>query len=314
MGFVLPANAGTPGVSLEAVQAEADTLRLKVKALTELTKFMSGTRSQVRGYCYIAGKYLESIGKLDEYYKAEIAAAPTPAELVAELKKGERFEQAGIMVPSDPMTFETAATIALQLVQAEGYEPVDVADADEVDMLKRMAKAHENLARRVFASLKEEVSRAWAAKLYLESIDQFSRFKAYHTQELKQAEEKQREQEAAKQRAAEARRIESRKLRMAKEWEEHRAKQLRKLRDDIEDDRPEVVVAPGAPAAAKTRGPASTYLRTSTRLKDFRGYPGRRYHSYGTRYRRPAAPARRTSGSRRSRGGRGGRGGPRGKR
>ena len=293
-----PAPAQETEESLKAIQDEADALRVRVKALTELTKFMSSTRTQVRGYCHTAGRYLVSLEKLDEFYNAKLTVAPSPAELVAELDKGKRFEDAGIVVPSDPMSFDTAVGIALELVKAEGYDPVDVADADELEMLKRMAQAHENLARKVFQGLRGEIGQAWAMRSYLESIGQLGGFKAFRTKVLKEAEDKRREREAAEKKREEARRSGGTVMRMAKKWEAHRKGELDKYLKDRKID------------AAKFR---------LDFLSDGGPRPARRYYQYGTRYRRPAGrPGRVRPGRRGGRGarpsGRGGRGGPRGRR
>ncbi len=84
------------GAELKDVQAQADELRFGIKVLNELTKFLSTTRTDVKGHCQMGGRYIESLGKLEAYMAADVTIAPNPRE----------FAKALDLSAEDPRTVE----------------------------------------------------------------------------------------------------------------------------------------------------------------------------------------------------------------
>ncbi len=328
------APAGSAEQTLKTIQDEGDALRLQLRVLSELTRFMSEVRTQVRGYCYIAGQYIESLDKLEEYNRTEVRVGPSPAELVDMLNRGERFGDAGIVVPSDPMSFDTARSTAAELVLAEGFKPADIAGVAELDVLKRMVPVREQLARRVFDSLRDQVNQAWGMRLFLESVGKLDAYEAYHAAELKRAEAGLPKKAATAAGPAPALSRQRMTTQMASRWQDYREEQYRTARAQLSDDVRPAAARPGAKPAARAAAPASRSAAPAARsgarpaartakpgpapaksasgrrsstartldvsggISSFRGYPGRRYSDYGNKYQRPVSRTRPSSSSR----------------
>jgi len=172
------------GDDLKALQSTADDLRLRDEALTELSNFLSALRTQVRGHCYMMKKFITSQGKLDDYLSKEVKVVQSEAAYMAAVGKKKELERAGIVLPDSPMTFEDAVELAIQYTESEGGPAMDVADADEVEMLKRSCKAKGRLARKVFDHLTEMFYEEMAMLAYLKSIGGEQAFRKYASTEI----------------------------------------------------------------------------------------------------------------------------------
>lgn len=186
------------GDDLKALQSMADDLRLRDEALTELSHFLSALRTQVRGHCYMMKKFIASQGKLDDYLKTEVKVVQSEAAYMEAVGKKKELERAGIVLPDSPMTFENAVELAIQYMESEGGPAMDVADADEVEMLKRSCKAKGRLARKVFDHLTDMFYEEMAMLAYLKSIGKEQAFRKYASIEIeRQGRERQSREVAA---------------------------------------------------------------------------------------------------------------------
>jgi len=185
------------GNDLRAIQSMADDLRLRDHALGELSHFLSTLRTQVRGHCYLMKKFMASQGKLDDYINTDVKVVESEAAYMEAVGKKKELDRAGIVLPDAPMTFEQAVELTVQYVESEGLPHMDVADADELEMLKRSCKAKANLARKVFDHLTDMFHEEMAMLAYLKSIGKEQAFRKYASLEIERERRARQAQEAA---------------------------------------------------------------------------------------------------------------------
>lgn len=210
--------------ALKTMQEEADDLRLRDQALGELSHFLSLLRTQVRGHCYLMKNYLAAQGKLGDYVNTDVKIVESEAAYMEAVGKKKELERAGIVLPNSPMTFEQAVQFSIQYVQSEDPPQLDVADADEVDMLRRSCRAKARLAKKVFDHLTDLFHEEMAMMAYLKSIGSEQAFQKFAALEI----ERERQESLARGAAKEAIRQRLRKT-SAKSRKFSRRKRLKNI-------------------------------------------------------------------------------------
>ena len=183
-GWAAEAGEQTAGETLKTMQEQADDLRLRDEALGELSQFLSLLRTQVRGHCYLMKSFLVAQGKLEDYVNTDIKIVESEAAYMEAVGKKKELERAGIVLPNSLMTFEQAVQFSIQYVQSEDPVQMDVADADELDMLKRSCRAKSRLAKKVFDHLTDMFREEMAMLAYLKSTGSEQAFQKYAALEV----------------------------------------------------------------------------------------------------------------------------------
>lgn len=219
------ADGDTAGVALPGKDTSEYWI-IRSQALTELTPFLTRSRTEAKGYYNALTDFLKSIEKGKEFAKSNIKAHLNPADYAKAIGKTERFVEKNIDLPTKPMTWEQLVDFAMGFVLQEGYIPTDVSDNKEIKLIKKICQQKEKYGRKVRDELRKIAQNCMDMKAYLESIDQFEAGKRY-TQYQKEEKEKARIKKAKEGKeglAAKERR--RRELHRKNEWQE-RQKRLK---------------------------------------------------------------------------------------
>ena len=201
---------------------------IRSQALTELTPFLTRTRTEAKGHYNALTDFLKYIGKGQEFAKSGIKAHLSPAAYAKAIGKTEQFVEKNIDLPSKPMTWEQLVEWAMEFVKREGHIPTDVSGAKEIKMIKKICQQKEKYGRKVRDELRKIAQNCMDMKAYLESIDQFEACKRYaqYQKEEKEKARKERAKEGKEDLAAKERR--RRELQRKNEWLERQSR----LRDN----------------------------------------------------------------------------------
>lgn len=165
--------------SLADLRKKANDWQLRAIAMDTLITFESSTRKKFKGYCKLMTAYIEYIGKAAEYRKADIKVTVTPKGVLEASGKAEEVKALRVKLPDTPITFEQAMALSVEVVKAQGHLAIDVADAQETEMTRRVHAAKEKLARKVWSDTQMYYKKALSMKVYLQSIKQFEKCKEW---------------------------------------------------------------------------------------------------------------------------------------
>ncbi len=191
--------------AIEKDQSKVEYWVIRSQALTELTPFLTKTRTAAKGHYNMLTDYLKFIGKGQEFLNSGIKSSLNPAEYAKAIGKSEEFVEKNIELPDKPMTWTQLVELAMEFIKQEGHIPTDIKDAEELEMFKKICQQKERYGRKVRDELRGIAQNCMDMKAYLESIDQFDAFlkyaryqKAEKEKARKEQMQKRREEHAAK--------------------------------------------------------------------------------------------------------------------
>jgi hypothetical protein len=192
----------------EKDQSKVEYWVIRSQALTELTPFLTKTRTEAKGHYNILTDYLKHIEKGQEFLDSNIKGSSSPAEYAKAIGKSEEFVEKNIELPDKPMTWTQLVEMAMEFIRQEGHIPTDIKDAEELEMFKKICQQKEIYGRKVRDELRGLAQNCMDMKAYLESIDQFEPFLKYarYQKEEKAKARKERMQKGREQLAAKERR------------------------------------------------------------------------------------------------------------
>ncbi len=113
---------------------------IRSQALTELTPFLTKTRTEAKGHYNMLTDYLKYIGKGQEFLESDIKGSSSPAEYAKAIGKSEEFVEKNIELPDKPMTWTQLIELAMEFIRQEGHIPTDIKDAEELEMFKKICQ------------------------------------------------------------------------------------------------------------------------------------------------------------------------------
>ena len=170
---------------------------VRSQAMTELTPFLTTTRTEAKVHYTALTDYLVFIGKGQEFARSDIKAPLNPVEYARAIGKTEDFVEKNIDLPGKPFTWNELVEFAMEFIIEEGYIPTDVDGKKEIEMIKKISQQKEKYGKKVRDDLRKIAQECLDMKAYLESIDQFEecvKYTRYQKAEKERAKkERQRE-------------------------------------------------------------------------------------------------------------------------
>ncbi len=90
---------------------------IRSQALTELTPFLSKTRTEAKGHYNMLTDYLKYIGKGQEFLESNIKAQLSPAAYAKAIGKSEEFVEKNIELPDKPMAWNQLVEMAMEFIK-----------------------------------------------------------------------------------------------------------------------------------------------------------------------------------------------------
>lgn len=143
---------------------------VRSRAMTELIPFMTKKRREMKENLQYFTDYLQDTGMGEEFLTSKINTTPTPRIHAEALGILEKLEAEGIKIPEKFLTWEETIEFSMRYIIEEGYLPVEVEGAEELEMYKKICKQKEAYGKKVQKELREVINKGIKIWTYLGTV------------------------------------------------------------------------------------------------------------------------------------------------
>jgi hypothetical protein len=165
-------------------QSSSEYWVIRSEAITELTPFITKKRAMLKERIQYFKDFMLANG-LDyakDFFAADIQVPADPKLRAGILGLLDKLEAKGIDLPPKPLTWDELVNVAMQFVQEEGYQPVQIEAGPELEQFKAILDRKEKLAIKIREELEVQLKLAIKAWLYLGQIKKQDEFRAFVVQ------------------------------------------------------------------------------------------------------------------------------------
>lgn len=176
-------NAEEATVAAEESREAADDLKLPGKdtaeywvirsqTCTEFIPLMTQLRSEKKETVDLMIQFLKKIGKAQDFLKSGVKAPRSLELLFKETGEDTMYAEMGLELPEKQLDWDQSIEDAMRFVLSEGYNPTNVAGAEELAIIKQLCAQKEKYGKKVGKELDETIWEGLDIWFYLETIGQ----------------------------------------------------------------------------------------------------------------------------------------------
>ena len=145
---------------------------IRSQTCTEFIPLLTQLRSEKKETVDLMIQFLKKTGKAQDFLKSGVEAPRSTELFYKEMGDDKMYAEMGIGLPKKKLDWNQAVEDGMKFVLSEGYNPTDVAGAEELAMIKQLCAQKEKYGKKVREELHETIWDGLDIWFYLETVGQ----------------------------------------------------------------------------------------------------------------------------------------------